>query len=92
MKYLLAALLIISTSALARDPAQVREFRRHTICPSTGKATMKCSGYVVDHIRALACGGADNWRTNMQYQTIADGKAKDKWERKGCIERRKVAR
>jgi hypothetical protein len=40
-------------------------------------------GYVVDHIVPLACGGADD-TSNMQWQTIADGKAKDKWERAGC--------
>lgn len=40
-------------------------------------------GYVVDHIVPLACGGADA-PSNMQWQSIADGKAKDKWERKGC--------
>lgn len=40
-------------------------------------------GHVVDHIVPLACGGADD-ASNMQWQTIADGKAKDKVERKGC--------
>lgn len=40
-------------------------------------------GYVVDHIRPLACGGHDD-TTNMQWQTIADGKVKDKIERVGC--------
>jgi hypothetical protein len=40
-------------------------------------------GYVVDHIKPLACGGADA-PANMQWQTIAEGKAKDKTERIGC--------
>jgi hypothetical protein len=40
-------------------------------------------GYVVDHIIPLACGGADA-PANMQWQTVAAGKAKDKVERKGC--------
>ena len=40
-------------------------------------------GHVVDHIVPLACGGADS-PNNMQWQTVADAKAKDKWERKGC--------
>ena len=40
-------------------------------------------GYVVDHIVALACGGADV-PSNMQWQSVADGKAKDTTERKGC--------
>ncbi len=38
-------------------------------------------GYVVDHIRALECGGLDD-PLNMQWQTFADAKAKDKTERK----------
>jgi len=40
-------------------------------------------GYVVDHIVPLACGGADA-PSNMQWQTMADAKAKDRVERKGC--------
>jgi len=40
-------------------------------------------GYVVDHIKPLACGGADA-PSNMQWQTIAAAKAKDKTERAGC--------
>ena len=38
-------------------------------------------GYVVDHIKPLAKGGADS-PSNMQWQSIAEAKAKDKWERK----------
>jgi len=40
-------------------------------------------GYVVDHIVPLACGGADT-PNNMQWQTIAEAKAKDRTERLGC--------
>lgn len=40
-------------------------------------------GYVVDHIVPLACHGAD-LPSNMQWQTIADAKAKDAVERVGC--------
>ncbi len=40
-------------------------------------------GYVVDHIVPLACGGKDT-PSNMQWQTIAEAKAKDKVERHGC--------
>lgn len=40
-------------------------------------------GYVVDHIKPLACGGADV-PSNMQWQTIAAAKAKDRVERIGC--------
>ena len=40
-------------------------------------------GHVVDHIRPLACGGADS-PSNMQWQTTAEAKAKDRVERRGC--------
>jgi hypothetical protein len=42
-------------------------------------------GYIADHECALECGGIDNV-INMQYQTVAESKAKDKWERTiaGC--------
>jgi len=36
-------------------------------------------GYVVDHIIPLKRGGADS-PSNMQWQTIEEAKAKDKWE------------
>ena len=37
-------------------------------------------GYVVDHIVPLECGGPDE-PGNMQWQTVAEAKAKDKTER-----------
>jgi len=40
-------------------------------------------GYVIDHIRPLVCGGADD-PSNMQWQTIEAAKAKDRVERVGC--------
>ena len=40
-------------------------------------------GYVIDHITPLACGGFDI-PSNMQWQTKADAKAKDKTERAMC--------
>ena len=42
-----------------------------------------CLGYRKDHVVPLACGGPDA-PANMQWQTKADAKAKDKWETKGC--------
>lgn len=45
------------------------------------------SGYVVDHIVPLCAGGADA-PSNMQWQTIEDGKAKDRQERATCSARR----
>ena len=52
-------------------------------CPSTGRNKGSCPNYIIDHIKPLACGGPDE-PSNMQWQTKADAKAKDKWELKGC--------
>jgi hypothetical protein len=59
-----------------RHQAAKRSFERATGFPH-GRP-----GYVVDHVVPLACGGADV-PSNMQWQTIAESKAKDKVERKG---------
>lgn len=67
----------------ARSYSAKAAFARTQACPSTGQNRLPCPGYVIDHVKALACGGADA-PSNMQWQTIAEGKAKDKWERKGC--------
>ena len=40
-------------------------------------------GYIIDHIVPLACGGPDA-PVNMNWQTVAEAKAKDKWEREDC--------
>jgi hypothetical protein len=60
------------------------EFHRQHPCPSTGRPTGACPGYVKDHIVPLACGGPDSV-ANLQWQTVAAAKAKDAWERKGCV-------
>jgi len=65
----------IKRSAAAKDA-----FKREHPCPATGRSTGSCPGYVIDHVRALECGGADS-PSNMQWQTVAAGKAKDKTER-----------
>ena len=62
---------------IARSEAAKHQFEQQTGFPK-GRP-----GYVVDHIKPLACGGADA-PSNMQWQTIADAKAKDKFERVGC--------
>ena len=54
-------------------------FMREHPCPATRRTSGSCPGYVVDHVRALECGGADA-PSNMQWQTVADAKAKDKIE------------
>ena len=55
---------------------------RHAFMVRTGYPHGR-QGYVVDHIVPLACGGADA-ASNMQWQPVAEAKAKDKVERLGC--------
>jgi hypothetical protein len=66
-----------SHGRIKRSTSARREFMRET-----GYARGR-PGYVIDHIVPLACGGPDD-PSNMQWQTTADAKAKDKWERIGC--------
>jgi hypothetical protein len=40
-------------------------------------------GYVVAYRKPLVCGGADD-TSNMEWLTIAEARAKDKADRKGC--------
>ena len=78
--------LVVVNAAAAREYRShwvLREFQREHPCPSTGLTAGRCPGYWRDHVRPLACGGPDAV-ANLQWQTIAAAKAKDKWERRGC--------
>jgi len=77
-----------SAGADARSATERRAFHRSNPCPSTGKTTGKCPGYVVDHIMPLCVGGADK-PVNMQWQERAASKAKDKLEWRQCREIRR---
>ena len=82
----LIASCALSTSVdarIQRSSVERHAFVKANACPATGAHRLPCPGYVIDHIQALACGGPDH-QSNMQWQTIEEGKAKDKWERKGC--------
>lgn len=70
-------------SQYSRSRAAREAFRQSQPCPANGRTHGACPGYVVDHIMPLACGGPDI-PSNMQWQTAAEGKAKDRWERQGC--------
>jgi len=85
VRRLLTGLLLVAfampagAAETSRDPAVAREFERQKPCPSTGRTSGPCPGYVRDHIVPLACGGADAV-SNMQWQTTEEAKAKDKVE------------
>jgi hypothetical protein len=89
MKQLIAIIIVIALAVTAaeakvkRSTSAKRAFQRESPCPATGQPTGKCSGYVIDHIIPLACGGPDD-PSNMQWQTYSSAKKKDKWERNGC--------
>jgi len=64
---------------IKRSPEARYEFKRSHPCPSTGRSSGACPGYVIDHKDALKKGGADS-PANMQWQTKEAAKEKDKWE------------
>ena len=64
---------------IKRSKAAKAEFERQSPCPSTGKTSGRCPGYVVDHMNPLKCGGADA-PSNMQWQTIEAAREKDRIE------------
>jgi hypothetical protein len=80
---LLLAMPLTAEARQARSQVAKNIFKAGHPCPSNGNRRGSCPGYVIDHVVALACGGADA-PYNMQWQSIAEGKAKDGWERKGC--------
>lgn len=91
MNILTAILLGLALAAPAdagqqRSYKAKRDFKVEQPCPSTGNTKGACPGWIIDHIEALACGGADD-PGNMQWQTVEESKAKDRWERIGCERR-----
>jgi hypothetical protein len=54
-------------------------FQRQNPCPVNGKKSGPCPGYIVDHVTPLKRGGADA-PSNMQWQTKAAARAKDRME------------
>ena len=62
-----------------RSKAARDAFMRSHPCPANGHTSGACPGYVVDHVTPLKRGAADA-PSNMQWQTIEEGKAKDRVE------------
>jgi hypothetical protein len=88
-------LLAATATALATAADPKRSFKAEVLfrlahpCPSTGETHGACTGYVIDRIIPLLCGGAEE-PGNMQWQTLAEAREKDRWERIGCRPGRKL--
>lgn len=75
--------------AVKRDPRARAAFLKAHPCPATGKPRGACPGYVVDHKKARCAGGPDT-PENMQWQTTAEAKRKDRLELAECRALRKA--
>lgn len=75
----LSLTLVTPSYASCRSSSVKKQFDKINGYPKGRK------GYVVDHWCPLFCGGIDDI-SNMKYQTIQEGKEKDKWEitKEGC--------
>lgn len=82
---LVVLMLCANTPAASapRSQAARAEFQRTNPCPATDARRGPCPGHVIDHITPLCAGGADA-PYNMQWQTVADAKLKDRAERAMC--------
>ncbi|WP_026601660.1 hypothetical protein [Methylomonas sp. 11b] len=88
LRFVMTVLLLATTvgssqAGQERSYAAKAAFKYANPCPANGSTKGPCPGYVIDHVEPLACGGPDT-PANMQWQTTADSKAKDKWERADC--------
>lgn len=68
-----------SHGKIARSQKAKDDFKHQHPCPSTGKSSGACPGYVIDHVKPLKRGGEDK-PSNMQWQTKEAAKQKDKTE------------
>jgi len=64
---------------IARSSAAKYGFKNSHPCPSTGRSSGLCPGYVIDHVTPLTPDGADS-PSNMQWQTAEAEKIGDKTE------------
>jgi hypothetical protein len=81
--FLLALTPALAQAETQRDVHQRALFIKAHPCPANGKTRGSCPGYVVDHIKPLCAGGPDR-PSNMQWQTVAEAKKKDRVERQMC--------
>ena len=86
---LMLALVHATVVAAAAPPRAEILFRLANPCPATGQTSGACKGYVIDRILPIVCGGAED-PSNMQWQTLAQAREKDRWEKIGCRPGRKL--
>jgi hypothetical protein len=85
----LVALCAATASAATRPSNAEIMFRLDNPCPATGATRGACKGYVIDRVIPLVCGGAEA-PENMRWATLAEAKAKARWDRIGCRRGRKL--
>ncbi len=68
-----------SKGRIKRSRTARADFKRTHPCPATGLTSRGCKGYVIDHRQALKRAGVDD-PSNMQWQTKAEARAKDRVE------------
>lgn len=72
--------------SIKRSGAVVAAFKRIHPCPVTGKTTGACSGWQINHVIPLACGGCDavanmDWMP-VQIKTCSSWYCRDRFEAK----------
>ena len=71
-----------------RDARQRELFVKKYACPVNGKHLEPCPGWVVGYVKPLCAGGADRI-ANMQWQTVATAKRKEREAQKMCAKPKK---
>ena len=90
---LASAVAFTSFSAAAAESARPTNaeiyFRLANPCPATGETSGSCKGYVIDRVIPPVCGGTED-AGNMRWQTLAEAKEKNRWEKIGCRKGRRL--
>ena len=64
-------------------------FVKKYACPVNGKHTEACPGWVVNYVKPLCAGGVDRLG-NLQWQTLATAKRKEREAQKLCAKGKKA--
>lgn len=75
----------LADGTIRRRSDVVAAFRKTHPCPATGLRTGACSGWAIDHVIPLACGGCDavgnlQWLPTL-LKSASGTLPKDRWER-----------